>query len=871
MRKQWLIGLVVLLLLLSLSTVGCVQPPALAAQPRLERLVGSWQVETTVVKQAAAFPSLFTFTDDGIVIADEPPSPFETSGHGNWVATGADTADFTFLALIGSAEGPLASTIKVVGSVNYDSNADTWDGPFIVRVTDAEGAELLLDQGTFQGTRIAIEKTELANQALQPPVPAELVRKIDVSAQSTTTTGMVVDSTGSIYIVDIGQTQRVLKYDNQGRFVLAWGSQGSGEGQFEFRPPSPDAGPDAGFVATDAQGNVYVSDAYNFRVQKFDANGKFLMQFGSQGEGEGQFDPPAAGPIYVDNDGNIYVSSFPRVQKFDPSGKFLAAYGTAGEGDGEFTGAAIGAIDNEGNLYMPDLLNARVQKLDRNGKFLLKWGSKGTGSGQFNMPVSVAIDQANRLYVADNSTRIQLFTTDGEFLGQWTRIEGNLPVGGLMGVMVDQQDNIYLADSATIYVYRPITPTTALSENTETASMPIPDLGESPLHITSATSYGQFNGVDYVKYSGHFVNTSNGEAFDAPFEIVTPAKPDQGNGRLVVEPFHFIEGAGARDKFLTPDLLFGQGFSHAAICWQTPLPDSKDHPCTAFAGKPEQDLSIIADFAKALKTKEGATLVGAVDNLYSIGFSNSADPLQRLLLDPLGQHLFDLSFVVTTGWPLPTVEFAPLPAEMPAALLPEESAERVITLLTEADLILFNAGVLRDDGAHANYRSYEVTGVSHIPGALYERPELDWLPILRALFVAGDRWMTEGVEPPPSVFLAQAAADASDPVYERATGITRDESRNAQGGIRLPDLALGRGQFSAVDTSDFALFGTFTDLQCKPRADGSVRFPDHQTYVEQYTEAAHRLVADGFLLADEADRLIKVADASTVGAPGACP
>lgn len=267
---------------------------------------------------------------------------------------------------------------------------------------------------------------------------------------------MTVDNTGNIYVVDIGETQRVLKYDNQGRFVLAWGSQGSGAGQFEFRPPAPDAGPNAGFVATDAQGNVYVSDAYNFRVQKFDANGKFLMQFGSQGEGEGQFDPPAIGPIYVDDDGNIYVSSFPRVQKFDPNGKFLAAYGTAGEGDGEFSGAAVGTLDNEGNLYIADLLNARVQKLDRNGKFLLKWGSKGTEPGQFNMPVGVAIDQANRLYIGDNSARIQLFTTNGEFLGQWATIEGNPPVGDVMGVFVDQQDNIYIGDATSIYVFRTV-------------------------------------------------------------------------------------------------------------------------------------------------------------------------------------------------------------------------------------------------------------------------------------------------------------------------------------------------------------------------------------------------------------------------------
>ena len=147
--------------------------------------------------------------------------------------------------------------------------------------------------------------------------PVEFVRKIDMSAQQIQNPfSLAVDGAGNVYITDSSDTPRVLKYDKEGNFVLAWGSRGSGEGQFEFTPANPEDGPDAGFVAVDSQGNVYVSDAYNFRVQKFDTDGKFLMQFGSVGTGEGQFEG-GPGPIYVDGQGNIYVSTFPRVQKFD--------------------------------------------------------------------------------------------------------------------------------------------------------------------------------------------------------------------------------------------------------------------------------------------------------------------------------------------------------------------------------------------------------------------------------------------------------------------------------------------------------------------------------------------------------------------------
>jgi hypothetical protein len=207
---------------------------------------------------------------------------------------------------------------------------------------------------------------------------------------------------------------------------------------------------------------------------------------------------------------------------------------------------------------------------------------------------------------------------------------------------------------------------------------------------------------------------------------------------------------------------------------------------------------------------------------------------------------------------------------MPATLLPPASAGRVIVVSTEADIVLWHAALLRDDGAHPNYRSYEVAGVSHIPAPVYDATQLDWLRVLRALFVAGDRWITEGVEPPPSVTLDKATAGTLDPVYQLATGIVRDENLNAQGGIRLPELALGRSQFIAVDTDTDVLVGKFIDLQCTPLADGTLRFSDHASYVNRFTQETQRLVEARFLLPDEAAHLIQAAQASDVGAPDAC-
>ena len=127
---------------------------------RQEQLVGAWNVEVVTVGQGTTFPALLTFAADGGLIADEPPSPFETSGHGNWVSTGRREVAYTFIALIGSAEGPLSAKLKVVGTLRFDRASDSWNGPFKIDILDPSGNVILSDQGTFTLTRIAVERLD---------------------------------------------------------------------------------------------------------------------------------------------------------------------------------------------------------------------------------------------------------------------------------------------------------------------------------------------------------------------------------------------------------------------------------------------------------------------------------------------------------------------------------------------------------------------------------------------------------------------------------------------------------------------------------------------------------------------------------------
>jgi hypothetical protein len=153
---------------------------------------------------------------------------------------------------------------------------------------------------------------------------------------------------------------------------------------------------------------------------------------------------------------------------------------------------------------------------------------------------------------------------------------------------------------------------------------------------------------------------------------------------------------------------------------------------------------------------------------------------------------------------------------------------------------------------------------------------LDFSGVVRAMLLNGDRWVRTGVAPPPSLLLAAAPEGAIDPVYGIETGIARDADLNALGGVRFPDVEVGRAFFVA-SLLDFeivpgspGIVGAWFDLQCVPLADGSVRFPSHGDYVSRVVHQANSLRRSGYLLEADAEALKAQAAESEVGMPGVC-
>jgi len=169
-------------------------------------------------------------------------------------------------------------------------------------------------------------------------------------------TDIAFASDGSFYVSDGYGNNRVAKFSSDGKFLFDWGHKGQGPGEFDL-PHS---------VAVDAQGNVYVADRSNARIQVFDANGKFLKAWKSPELGRPW--SLAIGPdnlLYVVDGGDLKPAGPDRGQllKLDPSGKILAKWSRFGNYDGQIYWGHDLAVGKDGAVYVGDVYyGMRVQK-----------------------------------------------------------------------------------------------------------------------------------------------------------------------------------------------------------------------------------------------------------------------------------------------------------------------------------------------------------------------------------------------------------------------------------------------------------------------------------------------------------------------------
>lgn len=164
-------------------------------------------------------------------------------------------------------------------------------------------------------------------------------------------------------------------------------------------------------AVVDSQGQVYVLDKGESRIQVYSPSGNPSTVIGFYGTTSGALDSPS-GIALDDHAGHLYVSdtNSNRIVVFSLSGSFVMAFGQFGTEPGQLNGPTGIALDVGGNLHVVDSGNSRINVYNPSGTFLRSYGSYGTELGQFLMPNSIAIDLQGKSMVSDLvSSYITLF------------------------------------------------------------------------------------------------------------------------------------------------------------------------------------------------------------------------------------------------------------------------------------------------------------------------------------------------------------------------------------------------------------------------------------------------------------------------------
>jgi sugar lactone lactonase YvrE len=165
---------------------------------------------------------------------------------------------------------------------------------------------------------------------------------------------------------------------------------------------------DPGGLAIDTQNRLlYVADAELDQILVYDADTlKPIRKMGTTGHKHelitpGDFSKP--GGVAVDAEGNLYVADTwnNRIEIFDAEGNFISAFGKAGDGPGYFSRPKGVAIDGDGHIWVADGMQDRVQVYTKEGQLLIALGGHGLLPGQFQGLVAIAIDKRNRVFTTE--------------------------------------------------------------------------------------------------------------------------------------------------------------------------------------------------------------------------------------------------------------------------------------------------------------------------------------------------------------------------------------------------------------------------------------------------------------------------------------
>ena len=303
--------------------------------------------------------------------------------------------------------------------------ADLYLGEAVGVAVNSQGHVFVFSRGNTSGSAYGAS----AAQLLEFAPDGKFLREIGHNLYAWSFAHSVrVDREDNIWAVDKG-SDMVIKFNREGRVVMVFGRKQEASDEHTGPPkhPQPPLPPVDGMfrqvtdVAWDEAGNSYISDGYiNSRVAKTAKDGTWLKSWGQPGTEPGQFNTPHN--IAVDAQGNVYVADRwnRRIQVFDGEGKFLrlitidvpappdarpAIGNLIAHPTGTFAPGApwVLCITPGPNqvLYTSDAFPGRIYKLNLAGKVLGMLGKSGKQLGQFGWIHGMACPSENELYVSE--------------------------------------------------------------------------------------------------------------------------------------------------------------------------------------------------------------------------------------------------------------------------------------------------------------------------------------------------------------------------------------------------------------------------------------------------------------------------------------
>jgi sugar lactone lactonase YvrE len=321
---------------------------------------------------------------------------------------------------------------QAVPEIPFDSNPDFLKLPDDLHLGEPSGVAVNSKGNIFvfnRGNSTGPAYAATASQVLEFNKDGKFLREVGKNLYAWSYAHTVrIDAQDNIWAVDKG-SDMVIKFNPQGRVTMVFGRKKEASDDAEpwtrVNPPRPAV--DGQFrqptdVTWNPQGDIFISDGYiNSRVAKYDKNGDWVKTWGTPGRDQSQFNTPHS--ITADNQGNIYVADRGnrRIQVFDSDGNFKRMitidvpvpptakpwFGNqpTPEQAANQSGAPWAVCITPGSgtqyLYSSDAFPGRVYKLTLDGKVLGWLGKTGRQPKQFGWIHEIACPSENELYVAE--------------------------------------------------------------------------------------------------------------------------------------------------------------------------------------------------------------------------------------------------------------------------------------------------------------------------------------------------------------------------------------------------------------------------------------------------------------------------------------